>query len=1116
MQKIFRTFFQSLFNIRPGEGFRVGLMFLYSLAAIGGVIILGRSVSRALFLSALPESAIPLKFILPPIFVVLVVSLYTRIAPRFRLHRLIMITNLLMIAGILVFRFLLEFPFASGLVFLAALFVYFELMVSLVGIQFWTFAGEIFNPREAKRLFSLIAAGGVLANALAGAGLRLLASFVQPKDLTLVVAASLLFGTACVRALGRRQEMAELTQTTVQRPRQRIESGGSTLWRDLQALRRSPLLVTIGSIMIVMSLVTNLADFQLDLSLQRFFSADGQSMLTFLGTFSFWTGIAAILLQIFATSRILEKMGLLMGLLMLPIGMALGSTVFLVAGGALWSIALPRGADFLLRYTVSDASLNVLFLPVRSDLRRRAKAILDGIVKPPMIALLGLMLPLFIRADIDATGVRSADVIPWSVVIMGLIGIWAFLIIRVRRQYVSTLSESLSSHRLSLDESELDVSEETTVRVLVDHLGEENPAEVIHALQLIDHADRVNWIPHVLPLLDHPSAAVRLLAVQHLEQNHHKHENPLGYAMELARRFNDPDPRVQGASIEAYCALRGAEVIQEVASFLDSPQLETQGSAIVGLMRHAGLDGIVEAAVFLKQLWTADSVEKRQAGAKILGKLGIQNFYQPLIPMLDDVSEAVNISALKAAGSIRHPALVPHMIKKLALSATAAPARDALVRFGPGIEPLLEQVLASEQQLQIRIEVPKILRQIGTTASAEALLSHVSEENDHVRGSVYKALARLHTNRVPIPVERSAIDVAIEDELRRTFTLFTVRYDILNSGDGNLLVQALTERLNYTLDRLFFLFTLIYPGQDMQTVREALDSDDQRLRANAIELLDSFADREIKGLLLPLVEAPDNKILSLAEQQLQVTSRSEEERLHELAQHSDRWLQACALYNIGTQGLDSLIDTVTAAVEADDAVVAETALWACQRLLDSEQFDVLLASLDLERGRFHGGSYTQGLLNKEYPMALSTVERVFHLQNVELFDRVSSEDLVSVAQLCQEVHFEPGEQIITAGDIGDCLYVIVAGEVEVELAGTETGITRISEDIIGEMAIISRNPRSANCIAESSVTALSIGYEDFWALMEDKPALALGVMKVLTQRLDRLNKQVQEHLEAHH
>lgn len=135
-------------------------------------------------------------------------------------------------------------------------------------------------------------------------------------------------------------------------------------------------------------------------------------------------------------------------------------------------------------------------------------------------------------------------------------------------------------------------------------------------------------------------------------------------------------------------------------------------------------------------------------------------------------------------------------------------------------------------------------------------------------------------------------------------------------------------------------------------------------------------------------------------------------------------------------------------------------------------------------------------------MTLSTIERVFLLQGSELFRQIPTQELVLVAQLCQEVTFKRGERFIQAGDEGDCLYIIAVGEASVVVEGHgQIGISREGE-VIGEMAIISSKPRSASCVALTDITALQITRADFQSLMEENPAVTLGVLEVIVNRLD--------------
>jgi len=135
-------------------------------------------------------------------------------------------------------------------------------------------------------------------------------------------------------------------------------------------------------------------------------------------------------------------------------------------------------------------------------------------------------------------------------------------------------------------------------------------------------------------------------------------------------------------------------------------------------------------------------------------------------------------------------------------------------------------------------------------------------------------------------------------------------------------------------------------------------------------------------------------------------------------------------------------------------------------------------------------------------MPLSTIERIMFLKAAELFNQIISEDLVPVALVAQEVHFNSGETLIRQGDPGDCLYVIVDGEASINIRGVGAVATRKAKSSIGEMGIISRQPRTADCVALTDLTALRIDHDDFWELLAEKPPLALGVIRALSQRLD--------------
>ena len=88
-------------------------------------------------------------------------------------------------------------------------------------------------------------------------------------------------------------------------------------------------------------------------------------------------------------------------------------------------------------------------------------------------------------------------------------------------------------------------------------------------------------------------------------------------------------------------------------------------------------------------------------------------------------------------------------------------------------------------------------------------------------------------------------------------------------------------------------------------------------------------------------------------------------------------------------------------------------------------------------------------------MALSTIEKVLFLKSVPLFEQIPSEDLAGVAQIVQQVEFAPGVALIRQGDEGDCLFIIVDGEVDIVVDGFGTVNHFTAKGVLGETGILS-------------------------------------------------------------
>lgn len=107
--------------------------------------------------------------------------------------------------------------------------------------------------------------------------------------------------------------------------------------------------------------------------------------------------------------------------------------------------------------------------------------------------------------------------------------------------------------------------------------------------------------------------------------------------------------------------------------------------------------------------------------------------------------------------------------------------------------------------------------------------------------------------------------------------------------------------------------------------------------------------------------------------------------------------------------------------------------------------------------------------------------------------------------------YQPGETIVRQGEIGDCMYVIQEGDVDVlkEENGSETIVdTMHSGEIFGEMAIIDRTVRSSTVRASSEARIMTIDKRTFLRRIQEDPSLALTILKAMSQRVRKLDSEV--------
>ncbi|MEI9961159.1 MAG: cyclic nucleotide-binding domain-containing protein [Limisphaerales bacterium] len=132
------------------------------------------------------------------------------------------------------------------------------------------------------------------------------------------------------------------------------------------------------------------------------------------------------------------------------------------------------------------------------------------------------------------------------------------------------------------------------------------------------------------------------------------------------------------------------------------------------------------------------------------------------------------------------------------------------------------------------------------------------------------------------------------------------------------------------------------------------------------------------------------------------------------------------------------------------------------------------------------------------------------LESVELFRGLSPDELQGLRRIARERQFALGTQILREGDMGDGVYVIKEGLVEiVHLAGKEVRhvFSQLGPgEIFGEMAVIEGLPRSAAAVAARDTEVYFIPHDEMRSLLQHSPRLAFNVLQEISQRLREFNQ----------
>lgn len=136
---------------------------------------------------------------------------------------------------------------------------------------------------------------------------------------------------------------------------------------------------------------------------------------------------------------------------------------------------------------------------------------------------------------------------------------------------------------------------------------------------------------------------------------------------------------------------------------------------------------------------------------------------------------------------------------------------------------------------------------------------------------------------------------------------------------------------------------------------------------------------------------------------------------------------------------------------------------------------------------------------------LLLIEKVLVLKSLNLFKDTPENILADLAPLMKEMEYEQGTEIFKEGDTGDCMYIIQQGNIKIHKGNTTLAILK-EKEVFGELSLLDADTRSASATADTDCILYKIDQEPFYELMDERPEVAKGFIKILCQRLRIMNE----------
>lgn len=829
------------------------------------VLLIVKPTVNALFISELGADSLPFGYLLVAITAVFSSYFYSKAIRRFSLVKITILSLVIISLVFFALGIVLNYHLANKVI-LYMYYVFVSLFAVVSTSQFWIFANMVFNSREAKRIFGFIGAGAIAGGIFGG----YLTSFIASNfgnEYVIFIASGLIL--CCIPIIQKIYNL-RIRFLNVFKRKQVIEKQDNIENSSVKLIYKSKHLTYIALITGISVLVAKLVDFQFSDFANKAIP-DPDDLAAFFGFWFSTFNVFALIVQLFFTNKIVNKLGVSSTLLILPLSIGLGGLLFLTFPELLVLVII-KGIDGSFKQSINKAAIELSIMPIPLDVKNQAKSFIDVVVDSIATGFAGFLLMFFIiKLDLSTAYI--------TVIVLLFVFIWILLIYKLREAYFDSFKKNIQKTLTYRTDTKNAKNREVNLSDIKIVLKQGNESAVLNMLDRLKDYKLKDLQNSVILLLEHPSHKIKIAALEYLEV--FDDNNILEKVIVLVDSKDD---------ILVYKALEyilGHSPITEddfFNTYLDHEDEYIANGALLALAKKSENNYYLRDAYHLKprlenKIKLLTSQNDDEVREKVLFGLLLSiaysrnlNHYNLITKHLKSTKPIIVKFATTAAGITSSKVFINDLLNLLEHKKHRKNAIDALKSYGPKIiEVILQLDKNDDIKSNIKKYIPKIVGAFENENALKILVKFLDEKNSSSRLAGVKALKNIKRVDSNLTIHQKIIKKYIikESDYYKNILQISIslqqNIDEILTDDNNSKQQIINEsrkklseglelELNKSFKIIFNLLGLYYNEDNIEITFDGIKSEIKEAKINSYELLDNILESSIKAAVMPIIE----------------------------------------------------------------------------------------------------------------------------------------------------------------------------------------------------------------------------------------------------------------------